>query len=601
MNNNDLRSERLLDYAYSRYNKEYYESQIELEKRYGEDKSKYNPYSGYCPDLLAALSDMHLPDEEQHELLYGDTASPNKRNDMEDVLVLEDSIDEFSMVENSSMKELPISKLSEKAEIEKYLAYSPNHQLAKYEITKKLFSNAISSEIVSVPIISDGVTTGHEKYYYTKVYKKDEIKYMALFGYAYQVSCQNTNWEACSPSHPNNGKLERILQMAKAGDCICIADIRDIANTLPTLCRNLTALYKSRVNLIVRDLSITFFHEQNSDDSYKASVAFYNFIRSLNTIANRGEIPISNVNSYSADFIIFYSNYVNHRNNADIEKIAKTEGVSQRTIYRRINYMHAHPFDFLRRCKELGIPITNSPLHASELYQYVPTCKSTILEQASKKELVPSDNRVWYYAKVYNDSDFEKLYTFFHQKCISPRMVNFERSYNKKTINKKLKLILSNFKQYDTLLVPSVFDLSRDIKVIYDVITQLRNKSGCFVSEEFSLKFNYMTNFKYLHEYTNEVFSDYFYEFFTSVYILKQSDKKATSRAPRKCTIKLPRDFSEFYLGYVDSHKRHQRAPITVTEYALEHKVTRKTIYSWIYLVNMGKLKLPNKEKRSRI
>lgn len=475
-------------------------------------------------------------------------------------------------------------------------------------------------------------------YAYAKVYPKYTYNDILWICEDLRVKPEMVNFENCYENHVSSTWLKSIIKILKEGNHFYVSKISDLGGTPIAIANNLKKIKEKGVYLaICREdaMPIELDFSPNEYPFNPDDIEFSEYLKnyteklypilleliqshiptSVTTLQTNKVRPLS-IKDFSDDFIKFYFTYIKLKSEKSrkvgsmVENYAKSTGISPSTAYKRIAWLTAHPTEVAARYDKINIHNNNSVdlknikevnailfFHnhmntdyiSGVLYRFVISLSKKNAKEINYQEY--TNERTLFYYKLTGSTSFSDILDFcifygYENKISIKSVADFftmsekivwEYSYPSKDINTKLNAILeSGLISYGSLYVQDIHHLGSTSERIVKTMVRLLDMT-CEISTP------------------NLRLENYDIECLVSLdkdlnCLPKKPDGRKNNGRPPLSLADLPPDFKSFYYKYRKAKAEHLPLTNTVTEYANKHNYAPKTVYSWIYRADRGKL-----------
>lgn len=475
-------------------------------------------------------------------------------------------------------------------------------------------------------------------YAYAKIYPKYTVDDILWTCEDLQTEPENVNFEICYEKHINNVWLKAIIKKLRTGNRFYVSKISDLGGTPIAIANNLKKIKEKSVYLAIcreeampveldfspkeypfnpNDIEFSDYLKKYTEKLYPILLELIQSSIPVSEMASQAKKvrPLS-MKDFSDDFIKFYFIYIKLKSEKNgkvgdmVERFAKSTGISISTAYKRIAWLTAHPTDVATRYDKININRNNSvnletikgtkailffnnhmntDYVSGVLYRYVLNLSKMNTKDFPCQNYV-DDRKVFYYkvsgtTPFFDILDFCIFYAYENEISIKSvtdfftiaEKIVWEYTYPSKEIGFKLNAILkSNLLSYGSLCIQDIHHLGSTSERIVKTMEQLLD-INCEVSTP-SLR---LENFDI--ECLISTYKDL-------SYLPKKPDGRKNNGRPPLSLSNLPPDFMSFYSEYRKAKAEHLPLTSTVAEYANKHNYAPKTVYSWIYRADRGKL-----------
>ena len=449
----------------------------------------------------------------------------------------------------------------------------------------------------------------------------EDITYSAL---DFNIDPYYITYEICYKNHIANILLNKILSEMEAGNELCVSKLADLGGTVTSIFSTIKKIRERKAILHLFNpgkASIDFdFSPKNPDYDHSSKMLdFFLKIYSDNAdsvVKSKKNIGSININDFSDDFLEFYFEYNKSKSDKSektgtrVKEYAKSVGVSSNTIYKRIAWLNAHPFEVVKRYSNMNFfneansyfskASMSQSFYLGSLEEKKKTDFYRYVIDLSKKNIYLNRKShitqyyIFYYKITSNTSlndilEFCKYcnsFLYYEIKLdkiddyykIAKRIV-WEYSYPSKEVNTKLyELINENFGASCLALVTHGFhDLSRSSTKLFRVMKRIFEFYSKIRTPELAI---HKSDFEFLEEVFEKLPSS------------KECCNKIEKRGrPSLKKSDLPDQFIPLYNQYRSLKQKRQPLNGIIRKMSEECGVTQKTIYDWIHKMSSNALK----------
>ena len=468
-------------------------------------------------------------------------------------------------------------------------------------------------------------------YTYMKIFPETTMSEILRSAFEFRVDQKYITYEICYKNHISNNLLRQILEKIKTGEKLHVSKLSDLGGSVRSILSNIKKIRDKEVILHISgstnvDLTFDFapIRSSNStaktydDTSYKM-LDFFLEIYKGNSISSstpkKASIPVT-INDFSDEFLKFYYEYnkikseTAKRIGTTIQDYSKQIGLSQSTVYKKIAWLNAHPFEVSQRYKHIsGLNYNESAPFLKKKNRrayniYMDSLKEKeeftffnyIVDLSKKKQNITSDDYIVesyvFYYKVTSDTSLDDIIKFcnycnnFLYEQIEMKQIQdyyklakkivWEYSYHSKEVSSKFrKLLCEEFNGCD-IVIQNFSSLSRYPTKLFHIMKKLFTHYGQLCSPRLTI---------------SDIDFEFLKEIFENLEKASTASNKPERRGrPRLSRDDLPKDFFPFYNEY--KQLKNSQSPLNgiVAKYANESGYSIKTIYDWINRVSQEKL-----------